>query len=185
MTIRMDARINFFGRWDLLSQIARQTLFIRIKERIIDLLEGKLPKIAKTTLEDVIKSGRFAKLHPYTVSIHGVSTPLLGRGFLLNTIETDKGDNFVTIGYGAKKGTHGGLRSNTAKTIAAIHEDGAIINVTRRMRRFLAARGFFVKTGSIIVIPPRPFIDKAADEVLPKAQFELLRAAQRAINEVI
>lgn len=71
--------------------------------------------------------------------------------------------------------------------LLAIHEHGAIIRVTPRMRAFLHYIGIHLsKNTAYIRIPPRPVVDKAIVRALQKKKKEdPAREVRAAINELI
>lgn len=74
-----------------------------------------------------------------------------------------------------KKVSVGVLGGGEQSWLASIHEYGCIIEVTDKMRKYLAANGLYLKkTTTHITIPERAFLrngyDESKDEVIDKAE---------------
>ncbi len=142
----------------------------------------QLPKYIKETAEIIalkkalgiviayqkrIKSGLFTvkKLHPFSINqkkeagFSKPNVPLYGAGdsmsdTLYNLLEIHKPGERYKIKFSNE--THHGSRLSIAQ-IHYIHENGAVIKVTEKMRAFLHYAGLHLKkTTKIIRIPPRP-----------------------------
>lgn len=125
----------------------------------------------------------WAPLHPFTIRTKGSTGILVDTGQMRNSImihpddiATIKTERRVGI-FVAQSGFHVDerrfpktqQRDILVAQIAQIHEFGAIINITPRMRRFLHAAGLHVKaTTTQIVIPERSFLRKGWDEIEPQ-----------------
>lgn len=127
---------------------------------------------------------RLKKLHKFSVSQKikaGYSqpdTPLYGAGdgmaeTLYNLLEIHKPGEAYEIKFSNE--THHNSRLSIAQ-IHYIHENGAIIKVTAKMRAFLHFAGLHLKpTTNIIRIPPRPAYRKAvkrAEKVRRKKRYQ-------------
>lgn len=91
----------------------------------------------------------------------GVTTEIIDRGWNKTMREIKKLDgSYTAVGWFG----HGGDPSNDVAARAAVHEFGATIRVTKKMRGYLAAvLGIFLrKKTNVIRIPSRPFIRKTA-----------------------
>ena len=71
--------------------------------------------------------------------------------------------------------------------LLAIHENGAIINVTDKMRSFLHFIDIHLRADTLMIrIPPRPVVDKAINRSLKKRQKdEPVLKIRKAIEELI
>jgi hypothetical protein len=125
-------------------------------------------KVGQAVLDKVqsnLQNGRadWPALSAATVELRGAGQPLNDAGELLRsfglTFDGDKA--FVGIPEGATR-TDG----TPMDLVAAILEDGAALEVTPRMRGFLAARGVPLRPDTrVLIVPPRPFFDPALQEI--------------------
>ena len=131
-------------------------------ERIVKELPGILDNIANEVaiyfekeVLDTIDSqdgGRWPPLHPFTIERKGSSQPLKDKGELYNSI-THKIEH-----KGSVRIIKVGLFGEIAK-IGAVHEFGAEIEVTPKMRAFLHSQGLHLRQSTIkIIIPERSFL---------------------------
>lgn len=101
----------------------------------------------------------WAPLHGFTVQEKGHALPLLHKGELMDHVVVVQDDNGVAVGF----------VDPTQALKALIHENGATVPVTPRMRAFLASRGFLLKADTkFLVIPARRNFAMAIGNVLPE-----------------
>ena len=97
-------------------------------------------------------------LHPFTVARTGRTQPLAGTSIARAVtwrVETTSRGSYVWAGVPASAGEH-------LLMLTHVHEKGATIQVTPRMRAYLHAQGLHLAaTTEAIIIPPRPFIRPA------------------------
>lgn len=124
-------------------------------------------------------------LHPFTISQKGSSAMLVDTGHLRNSItvhEQDVGSLrierrigvFIYQGYHNQEMQRRRYPQTTPTDIlltslAVIHEFGAVIEVTPRMRSFLHRVGLHLRaTTRFIVIPERSFLRNGFDRIEPE-----------------
>lgn len=106
----------------------------------------------------------FAPLSELTIRTKGSSKPLIDYGDLLNSItyQVNKDRLWVFVGVlrTARSKRPDSPHETYLANIARVHEEGAVIPVTPKMRRFFFARwGIRLKASTThIVIPARPFL---------------------------
>jgi len=100
---------------------------------------------------------RFVPLHEFTKAKKGSSKALIDTGHLRRSIKEHKISHAAYL-----VGVHRNTRAATGDplvNIAAVHEFGAHIRVTPRMRSYLHAQGLHLKPDTEeVVIPPRPYL---------------------------
>ena len=104
--------------------------------------------------------------------LHGFTVEQKGHGRLLDeTGEMARGLT-VVVAKKSRSGAEFVLRvTGKAALKASVHEGGAVIRVTQKMRSFLAARGLRLKkTTRFLTIPPRPVREVALRQALPKME---------------
>lgn len=120
-------------------------------------------------------------LHPYTVAMKGSSVPLAGgdlEASLTHRIETTP--RGVAVWFGVPRSAGAEL-----VMIAKVQEFGITLDVTPKMRGYLAATGLHLRPETTtIVIPPRPFITTALDRVRARrsARGTILEELKRAFR---
>lgn len=156
---------------------------VRIKsatgfERLIDDLEaaaGGMPGVMddvemaaaetlKIRIQNAIEQGSpdWPELSKVTVTLKGHSRALEDTGTLKNSITVVKLDGSVLVGIPDEAVYPDGT---PVSDIASLMEDGASIEVTDKMRGFMAAKGFPLrKETKYIVIPARSFFERALAE---------------------
>lgn len=117
------------------------------------------------------------------------SNPLYGKGedddrSYINVLKIRKIKNGYRIFLSWKKHHSGNI---SLRLLFFIHEKGAIIRVTEKMRVFLHVVGIHLKTTTnLIRIPPRPTFRKAFNRALRrKARQENVDAVKKAILQII
>ena len=120
-----------------------------------------------------------ASLHPFTIQQKGHSTPLFDSGNLARSVrvvvrrQSSRTNFIVTVAPGLE----------TIK--ASIAEEGAVLPVTAKMRRFLASRGFRLrKSTSFIAVPARPVFEKAIDATLPAIEKAIIDQMERGFGKI-
>jgi len=109
-------------------------------------------------------------LHPVTVERKGHEKMLIETGTLQQAATSKKISDFETLV----------IINRTTKddvNIAPVHEYGAIISVTPKMRAYLHSIGIHLKPSTkTITIPPRPFVEPAFQENLKNFEKNYLKA---------
>ena len=158
----------------------RAELFIKIFQAGIRNREFGLKRLSSATIEQKVKRG-------YTKP----STPLYGAGdseqnSLLNVFLIKKLKNGWQV-YPRNARHH--KSKLKLKWLLAIHEEGAIIRVTDRMRRFLHYIGIHLRADTMLIrIPPRPAQRLAYQEMLRQIAKEdpvpdIKKAIKKLMNE--
>jgi len=172
----------------------------------------RLPRLVKDTAEtlalkdalavviayqDGIKRNNFRldKLHPFSkqqkidAGYDRPNSPLYGAGdslerTLYNALEIKKDGDRYRLRFSRKKHHSSKL---TLSQLHRIHEEGALIRVTEKMRAFLHFIGLHLKASTkIIRIPPRPAFRKAVARMLrKKKKRENTQAVRAAIQALI
>jgi phage gpG-like protein len=123
------------------------------KEQILrivgEFLEGKIKEKIQEGDPD------WKPLHPFTIQRKKSDKPLYDTGDnILNRITHEVEGDVVKVGVFGE-----------STLIASVHEFGAKIRVTEKMRRFLHAQGLHLKKDTrYIVIPQRSYLRKTFDE---------------------
>lgn len=172
----------------------------------------RLPRLVRDTVEtlalkdalavviayqDGIKRNNFRldKLHPFSESrkieagYDRPKAPLYGAGdslerTLYNSLEIKKDGDRYRLRFSRKKHHSSKL---TLFQLHRIHEEGALIRVTEKMRAFLHFIGLHLSPNTrIIRIPPRPAFRKAVNRMLrKKKKRENTKQVKKAIQAVI
>lgn len=123
--------------------------------------------LAEAAITDAIHSGAFAPNAALTVAMKGSSRPLVDQGLLVGSVSSKSRWDEADIGVLRKRKRASGSDAN----IAAIVHYGAHVTVTDRMRRYfywLSRKNPRVKplrsTTTVIVIPPRRYMDAAVSD---------------------
>ncbi len=128
---------------------------IRDLPNILDNIANEVAIYFEKEVLDTIDSqdgGRWPPLHPFTIERKGSSKPLKDKGELYKSI-THKVDR-----RGSVRIIKVGLFGEIAK-IGAVHEFGAEIEVTPKMRAFLHSQGLHLRQSTTkIIIPERSFL---------------------------
>lgn len=150
-----------------------------------------------TAYQDGLRKNNFklASLHPFSVQrkveagYDRPKAPLYGAGdslerTLYNGLIIVKGKGKWFVRFSNKKHHTSDL---TLNQLHLIHENGAVIKVTDKMRKFLHYIGLHLKASTkIIRIPPRPVMRKALNRHLRKRKREEnTREVKRAIQALI
>ncbi len=113
------------------------------------------------TAKDAMRTAK-PDLHPYTVARKGSSVPLVGgvlEASITYRVESTAKGAFVWFGIPASAGRE-------LLTIAKVQEHGITIDVTPKMRGYLAATGLHLAAETTtIIVPARPFIAPALERV--------------------
>ncbi len=120
----------------------------------------RIARIAGPALQKKIRAGGdpTRALSPLTISLKGSGIPLVDSGRLLAGAAVSVDGEGVTLGW---------PNDPEAGRVAGIMESGVFTKVTPAMRRLFAARGVPLrKTTVVLVVPPRPILGPAVDEVL-------------------
>ncbi len=161
---KFQIRIAPFGKYRKL---------IRDLQRAEELLEGERTQKALRQLAEAgrdfivngIKKTRdsWKDLNEITKQLKGKSNILVDSGSFLNAMHVWKTGKrwFAGISRGSK-----GDDGQDLTLIGLIHEEGATVPVTDKMRGFFAGRGVPLrKDTKFLVIPPRPWFAPAAAEL--------------------
>lgn len=172
----------------------------RLPKLVHDAMDSQVKKDAVNVIKEYqhgIRNNSFglARLSGATVQqkksegMSKPSTPLYGEGdarpnSLINALSIRKIKNGYRLFRRKAKHHASELPLNV---LLSIHENGAIIKVTPRMRSFLHYIGIHLKQDTkLIRIPPRPVVDKAIARVLrKKKRGEPAASVRKAINELI
>ena len=138
---------------------------------------------------------RLDKLHPFSKSrkieagYDKPNSPLYGAGDSLErtlyyALEIKKDGDRYRLRFSRKKHHSSKL---TLNQLHRIHEEGALIRVTEKMRAFLHFIGLHLKASTTIIrIPPRPAFRKAVARMLrKKKKRENTQQVKKAIQAVI
>lgn len=145
------------GDWNKAAALAKNMTarFEAAKRRTLYRIGTYMEARLKKGITDQAPGGReYAALHPFTVKRKGSSKALIRHGDLRNSITHQVDRNSVFIGVlRTAKGKDGQALAN----IAAIHEEGAVIRITPKMRGYLWSQGMRLSPDTrYIVIPARP-----------------------------
>jgi len=179
---------------------AIQSRIRRLPELVNDAMDAQVKKDVISVIEEFQKgiAGNGFDLEPLneqTVRIKQEagqpkpSTPLYGEGesqknSLINALAIRKIKNGYRLYRRRAKHYKADLPLNV---LLAIHEYGALIPVTEKMRSFLHYIGIHLSPNTKIVrIPPRPVVDKAIIKALKKKRRnENVKKVKQAINKLI
>jgi hypothetical protein len=110
----------------------------------------------------ILSSQGMAPLHSFTIQQKKSSKPLIDDGDLVGSVHSgflDEGTVYVGVNRKNLRGVN----------LALLHEKGARIKVTPRMRAYLAAKGFRLKRSTkLLVIPARPYVKPAFEDFKEK-----------------
>ncbi|MDR1021026.1 MAG: hypothetical protein LBL73_09735 [Synergistaceae bacterium] len=146
------------GDWDKLANILDP---VRMRKKL-----SAATKRAGANAVSAVKKGivggepggiPFWPLREFTKERKGSSKPLIDHGDLLGGITYEEID-IDTVWVGVKKGSRSSSGGDLAD-IAWVHEYGALIEVTPKMRAYLHSQGLHLKPDTeYVVIPPRSFL---------------------------
>lgn len=161
----MRFRMALEGDWDKIQNFDGDELAAAIRRGMRSgvrlgavLVQGAIRKnIAQGRSE-------WKKLHPWTVERRGGDTaPLRDDGDLMGGIHVQFPSEDVAL-IGVSRGTKG-KDGGDLVSIGAVHEFGATIGVTDKMRGWLHAHGMHLSPDTThITIPARPFVRPAWEE---------------------
>ena len=116
---------------------------------------AKVGNYGASKVKKGIQSGKnFAPLSSYTILQKGSSKPLINHGDLIGSVTYQIFNEAERVFIGVKKGKE--------VNIAAVHEFGATITVTPKMRAYLHFNGLHLRKDTThIYIPARPFLRSA------------------------
>lgn len=145
-----DVSITTFGDWSKADR-----LLTGLKDRLRTRLVRATFPLRLRLVESIQEEMRGTRaLHPFTAEAKGSTEPLGGR---LDDAITSR-----VLGAGEGLGVWVGYTGEVARLVR-IHEYGVTIAVTDRMRGYLHAEGLHLRADTeAIVIPPRPFLRRAA-----------------------
>lgn len=180
---------------------AKRKRIQRLPKLVNDAVETLSLKDAMSVIiayQDGLKNNnlRLTKLHDFSkqrkidAGYDRPNSPLYGAGdtldrTLYNALEIKKDGNRYILRFSRKRHHKSKL---TLNQLHNIHENGALIKVTDKMRAFLHFIGLHLKASTkIIRIPPRPAYRKAVARMLRKRKAqentkEVRRAIQALIN---
>lgn len=119
----------------------------------------------RDTIRRMYREGRpeHQKLHPFTIKQKGHGQPLFEHGKLAAAVNV-----FITPVHEDRTDFSVGVLDGTEAIKAQVHEGGATIRVTPKMRTYLRNRGLKLKKSTrFITIPPRPVFLPALQEAMP------------------
>lgn len=184
--------IELFGFEELERRLNPRHAKNRLERRVQEATRLN-SQIAASAIVRSINSGQYAANSPLTVAMKGSGRPLVDRGVLVQSIEGRAASwDEAVAGILQTRPTHGsGGKSKDLLTVAKVLHFGATITVTPKMRSFLAAMShrhpgkyFPLKpTTTVVVIPPRPFLQSAlTDAMLSKYQANWMKAIQDTMD---
>ena len=152
----------FEGDWGKLAKALDPRPF---RAKVAQAAEQVGAKGASMVQEGIVNGNpggkQFDPLHPVTVERKGSSKPLVNHSDLVGSITSEVAD-FQAVFIGVKKGTV--VEGKEMVNIAAVHEFGCTIEVTRKMRVYLHSIGIHLKKDTThIVIPERSFLRATRD----------------------
>lgn len=101
----------------------------------------------------------FAPNSPLTIARKKSSSPLIAQSDLVGSITYQIVDDAKSVFVGVKKGAKRKDNGKDIAEIAAVHEFGCTIPVTRKMRAYFRHQGINFKASTqYIHIPARPFL---------------------------
>lgn len=121
-------------------------------------LARELEEAVREGLQSQAPAGQpFVPLHAFTAEQKGSSTALAGGPLEAAVKATVSSDGLkVRVGIPASARAPDGT---SLAMVARVQEHGATIDVTPKMRAFLAARGLHLRASTVtLVIPARPFL---------------------------
>ena len=172
----------------------------RLPNLVNDALDSQTRKDAVSVIDEYQKGIRrnnfgLHRLNPVTVKnkkengLPKPNTPLYGEGDAeKNSLINALGIRKIKNGYRIYRRTAKHHKSDLPlNALLAIHEHGAIIGVTPKMRAFLHYIGIHLsKNTRYVRIPPRPVVDKAIIRALQKKKkMDPAREVRAAINQLI
>jgi len=179
---------------------AIQSRLRRLPKLVNSAFETQIKKDAVAVIEEYKKGMRknnfgLEKLSPVTIEqkenqgLPRPRAPLYGKGdleknSLINALSLRRIKNGWKIMRRRAKHYKADLPLNV---LLAIHEHGAIIQVTDKMRAYLHWIGIHLKKDTTAIrLPPRPVYDKAVIRALKKKRAgEPARSVKNAINQLI
>lgn len=178
----MSNKSKLEGDWDaLLSVLAKSPI-----KKAIELTCNRVGIAAAAAVKKGIRDGapggkKFAPLSDFTKARKGSTKPLIDNGDLLGSISHQVlSSNEVWVG--ALRGT----RTKDGKDIvdiAAVHEFGATIKVTPKMRGYLHSQGLHLAASTqYIHIPERSYLRATFES--PEFKQEILDIAEDTIGAV-
>ena len=169
-------RIDRTGDWQKLKKIFGR------KRDFKKLTDDKLVEASRAAAiiyaEELRKGYRqsraeFKRNHPFTLSMKRSDKPLRDTGKLGDSVRAIR----TSRGYDA------GIADKDLAKIANIQEEGALIKVTEKSRKYLAAIGFPLKASTkFIVIPARPNFALSFKAALPKMRKSVDRIVKRTLD---
>ncbi|MDR2523408.1 MAG: hypothetical protein LBC93_06895 [Synergistaceae bacterium] len=154
----MSGGSGLFGDWDRAIQLLGNNPI----KRALDLARNQIGVTGASMVKKGIIDGApggtpFWPLHPKTIERKGSSKPLIGNGDLIGSVTHQLvGDSDIWIGV--RRGARAG-NGQDAADIAEVHEYGAVIPVTAKMKAYLHYIGIHLKPDTeYIAIPPRSFL---------------------------
>ena len=166
--VQLDREFQMLGAFQKLGEGRATKVFQRASLAAATIL--------RTTLIQSYKGGvpGLKPLHGFTVQQKGGTQPLFDTGRLSNAVE------IIVIKRGARIDYMVGFTNADDARQATTLEFGATIQVTDRMRRFLAANGLPLRADTAFIrIPARPIFSRS----LEKAQKSMLAALQQEFDK--
>lgn len=182
------------------TMAAIQSRIRRLPKLVNNAMDAQTKKDAKNVIKEYqngIRRNNFGleKLSGATINrkndqgLTKPETPLYGEGdgqgnSIINAIAIRKIKNGWRI-YRRRAKHHGA--NLPLNVLLSILENGALIQVTERMRAFLHYIGIHLSQNTAVIrIPPRPVVDKAISRMLKKKKAgEPAASVRKAINELL
>ena len=160
-----------FGDWKKLKNVMGD-FDERLHRNAEKALRHAGEELASDIKERILDGKNMKPLHGFTIEQKGSSKPLIDDGDLLGSV----GARFIEE-LAVFVGVH--RKAEDGTDIAALHEreEGTRVKVTPKMRAFLHARGFHLKSETTeLFIPGRPFVKPAYQDFRDKKTAEKLTA---------
>ena len=179
-------RIIRFGDWRIAKEVFQNAKLVKaVEDGMVDGLKKSAPVIQRN-IKKGIRQGRseWPKLHPFTIAQKGSARPLIDKGSLMRAVKVDV-ESRKQLFIGIERGSRGSKGQDLA-LIANVHESGATIRVTEKMRGFLRAKGLFLRDRTkVIRIPARPFIEPAVNESVKEVKDLMIKSIRRRVERAI
>jgi hypothetical protein len=154
----MSGGSRLFGDWDRAIHLLGNNPI----KKALDLARNQIGATGASMVRKGIIDGApggttFWPLHPKTIERKGSSKPLIDNGDLLGSVTHKLAEN-SDVWIGVRRGARAGNGQDVVN-IAEVHEFGAVIPVTAKMRAYLRYIGIHLKPDTeYIAIPPRSFL---------------------------
>lgn len=181
------------GDWSRAKRVVNRTNLAKAIKKTMGQSLQRAALLTQTIIKKGIVAGRGAPNKPLTIALKGSSSQLIDSGSLLRNINI-KTINVFAVFVGVLTGAKG-KKGKSVINYAKIMETGAVVPITRRMKKWLIytlkkkkkLNALGKKTGGskgMIVIPPRPFLEPGWEEARPGVEAEYRISAGRIWNSI-